>query len=201
VNAEQRKILSIGKPIWGVTVRIVDENDAPLPPGDSNVGELVIRGHNIMKGYYKNPEATAAGFSNGWFHTGDLGYADEDRFFFSVDRKKDLVIRGGYNVYRREVEEVLYAHAAVAEAAVIGRPDPGAGPGGRRLRPAQGGRHRGPRRAGVVLQGAAGGLQVPPRGAHRRRAAEGRHRQDLEEGAARLNGPSAAGPRRAAGHR
>jgi long-chain acyl-CoA synthetase len=124
VNAEQRKVLSIGKPIWGVTVRIVDEQDSPLPPGQQHVGELVIRGHNIMKGYYKKPEATATAFANGWFHTGDLGYADEDGFFYIVDRKKDLVIRGGYNVYPREVEEVLYEHPAVAEAAVIGRPDP-----------------------------------------------------------------------------
>jgi len=127
VNAEQRKVLSIGKPIWGVTVRVVDEADEPLPPGQDHVGELVIRGHNIMKGYYKDPEATAAAFRHGWFHTGDLGYADEDGFFFIVDRKKDLVIRGGYNVYPREVEEVLYEHPAVAEAAVIGRPDPALG--------------------------------------------------------------------------
>jgi long-chain acyl-CoA synthetase len=124
INAEQRKVLSIGKPIWGVTVQVVDEHDTPLPAGEEHVGELVIRGHNIMKGYYGKPEATAEAFKNGWFHTGDLGYADEDGYFFIVDRKKDLVIRGGYNVYPREVEEVLYEHPAVAEAAVIGRPDP-----------------------------------------------------------------------------
>ena len=76
-----------------------------------------------MKGYYDNPEATAEAFAGGWFHTGDLGYVDEDGFLFIVDRKKDLIIRGGYNVYPREVEEVLYAHPAVAEAAVIGVPD------------------------------------------------------------------------------
>ncbi len=123
VNAEQRKVLSIGKPIWGVQVRIVDDNDAPLEPGEDNVGEIVIRGHNIMKGYYKKPEATAEAFKGGWFHTGDLAYMDKDGFFFIVDRKKDLVIRGGYNVYPREVEEVLFAHPAIAEAAVIGKPD------------------------------------------------------------------------------
>ncbi|HEU0102741.1 MAG TPA: long-chain fatty acid--CoA ligase [Mycobacteriales bacterium] len=123
INAEQRKVLSIGKPIWGVQVQVVDDADKPLPPGSDNVGELVIRGHNMMKGYYKNPEATAEAFKNGWFHTGDLGYRDEDGFYFVVDRKKDLVIRGGYNVYPREVEEVLYEHPAVAEAAVIGKPD------------------------------------------------------------------------------
>ncbi len=124
VNASMRKILSIGKPIWGVEVRVVDDEDKPLPPGPEHVGEIVIRGHNIMKGYYKKPEATAEAFRGGWFHTGDLAYADDDGFLFIVDRKKDLVIRGGFNVYPREVEEVLYAHPAVAEAAVIGRPDP-----------------------------------------------------------------------------
>ena len=123
INAEQRKVLSIGKPIWGVQCQIVDDDDKPLPVGPGNVGEIVIRGHNVMKGYYKNPEATAEAMRGGWFHTGDLGYADEDGFYFIVDRKKDLVIRGGYNVYPREIEEVLYAHPSIAEAAVIGRPD------------------------------------------------------------------------------
>jgi long-chain acyl-CoA synthetase len=124
ISAEQRRVLSIGKPIWGVDVRLVDEQDKPLPPGPENVGEIVIRGHNVMKGYYGKPEATAEAFRGGWFHTGDLAYADEDGYLFIVDRKKDLVIRGGYNVYPREIEEVLFAHPAVAEAAVIGRPDP-----------------------------------------------------------------------------
>ncbi|MGN6606659.1 MAG: long-chain-fatty-acid--CoA ligase [Jatrophihabitans sp.] len=123
VNAEQRKVLSIGKPIWGVEVKVVDDDDRPLPPGEQHVGEIVIRGHNVMKGYYKNPEATAEAFRGGWFHSGDLGYVDDDGYFFVVDRKKDLVIRGGYNVYPREVEEVLYGHPAIAEAAVVGRPD------------------------------------------------------------------------------
>ena len=123
-SAEERKVLSIGKPIWGVEVWIVDEDLKELPAGEGNVGELVIRGHNIMKGYYNNPDATAEAFAGGWFHSGDLGYRDEDGFLFIVDRKKDLVIRGGYNVYPREIEEVLYAHPAVSEAAVIGKPDP-----------------------------------------------------------------------------
>ncbi|HEU4512432.1 MAG TPA: long-chain fatty acid--CoA ligase [Nocardioidaceae bacterium] len=123
VSAEQRKVLSIGKPVWGVRARIVDVDDNPLPPGKENVGEIVLQGHDLMKGYYKNPEATAEAFRGGWFHTGDLAYADEDGYLFVVDRKKDLVIRGGYNVYPREVEEVLYEHPAVAEAAVIGKPD------------------------------------------------------------------------------
>jgi long-chain acyl-CoA synthetase len=123
INAEQRKVLSIGKPIWGVEVRVVDEDDNELPPGTDNVGEIVIRGHNVMKGYYKKPEATAEAFRDGWFHTGDLAYRDEDGYFFIVDRKKDLVIRGGYNVYPREIEEVLFDHPGVAAAAVIGKPD------------------------------------------------------------------------------
>jgi long-chain acyl-CoA synthetase len=124
VSASERKVLSIGKRIWGVEVQIQDDDGRRLPPGPDSIGEIVIRGHNIMKGYYKKPEATAEAFRGGWFHSGDLGYEDSDGFFFIVDRKKDLVIRGGYNVYPREVEEVLYTHPAVAEAAVIGRPDP-----------------------------------------------------------------------------
>jgi long-chain acyl-CoA synthetase len=124
INAEQRKVLSIGKPIWGVEVRVVDGQDKPLPPGPENIGEIVIRGHNVMKGYYGNPAATAEAFGGGWFHTGDLAYADKDGYLFIVDRKKDMLIRGGYNVYPREIEEVLFAHPAVAEAAVIGKADP-----------------------------------------------------------------------------
>ncbi len=123
INAEQRKVMSIGKPIWGVEVKVVDDQDKELPRGEDHVGEIVIRGHNIMKGYYKKPEATEEAFKNGWFHTGDLAYKDDDGFLFIVDRKKDLVIRGGYNVYPREIEEVLYEHPSVSEAAVIGKPD------------------------------------------------------------------------------
>jgi long-chain acyl-CoA synthetase len=123
ISAERRKVLSIGKPIWGVEVRVVDMDGKELPPGEDHIGEIVVRGHNVMKGYYKKPEATAQAVRDGWFHTGDLAYRDEDGYFFVVDRLKDLVIRGGYNVYPREVEEVLYTHPAVAEAAVVGRRD------------------------------------------------------------------------------
>jgi long-chain acyl-CoA synthetase len=122
-SAEQRRVLSIGRPMWGVDIRVFDDADRELPPGEENVGEIVIRGHNVMKGYYKKPEATADAMRGGWFRTGDLAYRDADGFLFIVDRKKDLVIRGGFNVYPREVEEVLYQHAAVAEAAVVGTPD------------------------------------------------------------------------------
>ena len=122
-SADARKLLSVGVPLWGVEVRVVDDEGATLPPGAEHVGEIVTRGHNVMKGYRGNPEATAQAMRGGWFHTGDLGYRDEDGYFFIVDRIKDMVIRGGYNVYPREIEEVLYEHPAVAEAAVIGRPD------------------------------------------------------------------------------
>jgi long-chain acyl-CoA synthetase len=123
VSAEERRIYSVGKPIYGVEVQVWDAEGRVLPPGREQVGELVVRGVNVMRGYHGHPEATAEAMAGGWFHTGDLGYVDEDGFFFVVDRKKDLIIRGGYNVYPREVEDVLYTHPAVAEAAVIGVPD------------------------------------------------------------------------------
>jgi len=122
-SVEDRRFLSIGRPIWGVEMKIFDEEDHPMPVGKDHVGEICIRGHNVMKGYYKKAEATAEAFKGGWFHSGDMGYVDEDGFFYIVDRKKELIIRGGFNVYPREVEEVLYAHPAVQEAAVIGVPD------------------------------------------------------------------------------
>lgn len=122
-SREDRRFLSIGKPIWGVEVRVVDDNGNRLPPGAEHVGELVIRGHNVMKGYHNDPAATALAVRDGWLHSGDLGYEDEDGYLFIVDRKKDLIIRGGYNVYPREIEELLYTHPDVSEAAVIGKPD------------------------------------------------------------------------------
>lgn len=115
-----RKPGSIGIPIWGVDMKVVDDNDNEVPQGER--GEIVIRGHNVMKGYYKRPAATAEAMKNGWFHTGDIAYIDEEGYFFIVDRKKDMIIRGGFNVYPREIEEVLYQHEAVREAAVIGIP-------------------------------------------------------------------------------
>jgi long-chain acyl-CoA synthetase len=123
-SVEERRVLSIGKRMWGAEARVVDAEDNELPPGSDHVGEIVLRGYNIMKGYRGRQEATAESMRGGWFHTGDLGYRDEEGFFYIVDRKKDLVIRGGFNVYPREIEEVLHEHAAVLEAAVIGRPDP-----------------------------------------------------------------------------
>jgi long-chain acyl-CoA synthetase len=122
-SVDERRVLSIGKRLWGVEVRVVDGQDAELPAGPEHVGEIVLRGHVVMKGYLGKPEATAEAMRGGWFHTGDIGYRDEEGFFYIVDRKKDLVIRGGFNVYPREVEEVLNEHPAVLEAAVIGWPD------------------------------------------------------------------------------
>ena len=103
-------------------MRIVNSDGNVAPPGDS--GEIAIRGHNVMKGYWGRPEATSEAIPDGWFRTGDIGRIDESGYYFIVDRKKDLIIRGGYNVYPREIEEVLYEHPAVAEAAVIGVPHP-----------------------------------------------------------------------------
>ncbi|MEH0018120.1 MAG: long-chain fatty acid--CoA ligase [Desulfobacter sp.] len=118
---QQRKPGSIGTPIWGVEVDIFDGDNKPLPPGE--VGEVVIRGHNVMKGYYNKPEATAEAFDGTtWFHTGDLGKKDEDGYFYIVDRVKDMIIRGGYNVYPREIEEVLLTHPDISLASVIGVP-------------------------------------------------------------------------------
>ena len=116
----ERKAGSIGTPIEGVEMRVVDEDDNPVAQGE--VGEIAIRGHNIMKGYWQRPDATAEAMRGGWFHSGDMARTDEDGYFYIVDRKKDLIIRGGYNVYPREVEEVLYEHPKIREAAVVGVP-------------------------------------------------------------------------------
>jgi long-chain acyl-CoA synthetase len=112
---------TVGQPIFGVDVRCVDAEDRVVAPGEP--GEVVIRGPNIMKGYYNRPEATADAMRGGWFHTGDIGRLDEDGFLTIVDRKKDMIIRGGLNVYPREIEEVMLTHPAVSLAAVIGVPD------------------------------------------------------------------------------
>lgn len=112
---------TVGTPLLGVEVAVVDPMDRPVATGE--VGEVVIRGHNIMKGYYKRPEATADVTRNGWFHSGDLGRLDADGYLSIVDRTKDMIIRGGFNVYPREIEEVLITHPAVSLCAVVGVPD------------------------------------------------------------------------------
>ena len=112
------KFGSCGKPIWGCQIKIVDDAGNTLPPGKE--GEVLIRGVNVMKGYYKQPEATAQILKNGWFYSGDIGKLDEEGYLYIVGRKKDMILRGGFNIYPREIEELLYEHPAVAEAAVVG---------------------------------------------------------------------------------
>ncbi|MGN9843139.1 long-chain-fatty-acid--CoA ligase [Nonomuraea sp. H19] len=113
---------SIGWPIRGVEMKVIDDAGHEAPRGE--IGEIVVRGPNVMKGYWNDPAATAEAIRDGWFHTGDLGRLDEDGFFFLVDRRRDVIIRAGYTVYPREVEEVLYEHPAVRQAAVLGVPHP-----------------------------------------------------------------------------
>lgn len=115
------RVGSIGLPVWGIEVRLVDQKDQEV--GVNELGEVVIRGHNIMKGYYRQAEATAVAMGNGWFHSGDIGRRDEDGYLYIVDRVKDMIIRGGFNVYPREIEEVLMTHPQVSIATVIGVPD------------------------------------------------------------------------------
>ncbi len=118
---ESARAGSIGFPVWGVEVRITDENGANVADGE--LGEICIRGHNIMKGYYKRPEATAAAIDeHGWFKSGDIGRRDAEGYLYIADRVKDMILRGGFNVYPREIEEVLMTHPAVSLCAVIGVP-------------------------------------------------------------------------------
>jgi long-chain acyl-CoA synthetase len=117
----RRRAGSSGLPI-GNEMRVVDDEGNEVSDGE--LGEIVMRGENILKGYYRNEEATAIAFRDGWFHTGDIGYRDQDGFFYIVDRKSDMIIRGGENIYPREIDELLYQHPAVAAAATIGVPDP-----------------------------------------------------------------------------
>ena len=117
---ENRKPSSCGLPI-GNEMKIVDDDDNEVPTGER--GEIVLRGENIFKGYFKNEAATTNAFRGGWFHTGDVAYKDEDGFYYIVDRKSDMIIRGGENIYPREIDEILFAHPAIKSAAVIGVPD------------------------------------------------------------------------------
>jgi long-chain acyl-CoA synthetase len=118
---ERRRIGSIGLPI-GNEMKVFDDRDRELPSGQ--IGEIVLRGSNLMKGYYNNEAATREAFRSGWFHTGDLGYKDDDGYFYIVDRKSDMIIRAGENIYPREIDEVLYQHSSVKDAATVGVPDP-----------------------------------------------------------------------------
>lgn len=118
---EQKKLASAGRPDIGVQVRIVDDKDKDVGPGE--VGEIIVRSKQVMVEYWHKPEDTKANIVKGWLHTGDIGYYDEEGYIYIVDRKKDMIISGGENIYPREIEEVLYRHPAVMEAAVIGIPD------------------------------------------------------------------------------
>ena len=117
-----RRMGSVGKPVTGVEVRIEGPDGAVLPAGED--GEICVRGPVLMAGYWKSPEATEYAVRDGWLHTGDVGHLDEDGYLYVVDRIKDLIIRGGFNVYPRDVEDVLLAHPAIVAAAVVGKPDP-----------------------------------------------------------------------------
>ncbi len=118
---KQRRLASAGRETTGVRVRVVDDADRELPAGEP--GEIVVRGDLVMKGYWNAPEATAETLRGGWLHTGDVGYLDAGGYLYITDRKNDMIISGGSNVYPREIEEVICAHPAVYEAAVIGVPD------------------------------------------------------------------------------
>ena len=172
----EAKIGSIGIPIEGVEMKVVDDDGNEVDQGE--VGEIVIKGHNVMKGYWDREEATAESIKDGWFYTGDMAKIDEDGYFFIVDRKKELIIRGGYNVYPREIEEVLYEHPAVLEAAVLGVEDANMGEevGAAVVLKERRGRLRG--RHQGLRQGRGGQLQVPAQGVVRGRAPQGAHGQD-----------------------
>jgi long-chain acyl-CoA synthetase len=116
----EAKAGSIGEPVWGVQVRLIDDEWREVPDGE--VGEIAIKGHNVMKGYLNRPDATAEAVRDGWFRTGDIGRRDEDGYYYIVDRAKDMIVRGGFNVYPRELEEVMLTHPAVSLVAVIGIP-------------------------------------------------------------------------------
>jgi long-chain acyl-CoA synthetase len=122
VFGEEPKVGSIGKPIPGVEMKLIDEEWNDVESGPDAVGEIAIKGHNVMKGYYNRPDATDESIRDGWFRSGDLAKIDDEGYFFIVDRSKDMIIRGGYNVYPREIEEVLMSHPAVSLVAVIGVP-------------------------------------------------------------------------------
>ncbi|TAL26366.1 MAG: acyl-CoA synthetase, partial [Frankiales bacterium] len=122
---EERRLGSVGKPVGGIEIRVTGPDGEELKTGED--GEICVRGPLVMSGYWNSPDATAQAIRDGWFHTGDVGHLDEDGYLYVVDRIKDLIIRNGFNVYPRDVEDVLLAHPDVTAAAVVGRPDPKVG--------------------------------------------------------------------------
>ncbi len=167
---------TIGCAIPGCEMKLVDLDGNDTAPGE--IGEIAIRGENVMKGYWRRPEATAEAIPDGWFRTGDLATVDEEGYYTIVDRKKDLIIRGGMNVYPREVEEVLYTHPDVLEAAVVGVPDALMGEEIGAAVGAAAGVVDDARRGPGVRQGADRRLQVPASRVAARRAAQGSDGQD-----------------------
>ena len=162
-----------------VDVRVVDPDGNDCPVGE--VGEIVVQGDQVTKGYFGNPEATAEAFRGGWFHTGDLARMDEEGFLYIVDRSKDMIITGGENVYSSEVENAIYEHPGVLQAAVIGMPDERWGEMVDRGHRPQAGRrgHRGRDRRPVPQPARV--VQAPPQGDLHRRAPPDRQRQDPQE--------------------
>jgi len=120
-ESQSKRLSSAGQPVCGLEVKIVDNNGQELPRGE--IGEIVVRGHNVMKGYWKQPEVTSEVLRDGWYFTGDVGWLDDEFYLYVVDRKKDMIISGGENIYSKEVEDALLKHPAVSECAVIGVPD------------------------------------------------------------------------------
>ena len=189
----ERKPGTIGVAIPGCEMRCVDLDGNEVPHGE--VGEIAIRGDNVMKGYWGKPEATAEAIPDGWFRTGDLATMDDEGYFTIVDRKKDMILRGGMNVYPREVEEVIYTHPDVVEVAVVGMPDELMGEQVGAAVALREGSTATPEDIIDVHQGADRRLQVPPQGLGRARAAQGPHRQDPAPRGARPGRGVSASPR------
>ena len=167
---------TVGQPILGVEVACLSDAGAPVPAGER--GEVVIRGPNIMKGYFRQPEATAEALQGGWFHTGDIGVIDADGYLAIVDRKKDMILRGGCNVYPREVEELLLTHPAVAQCAVVGIADERLGEDVKAFVVRRAGQRRDRGRDRRLVPRADRDLQGAALRAVHRRAADERDRQD-----------------------